>query len=74
MIDYKDNFNLTLYVEMITQTKMDSIMANVIDFDLIKKNEQPEQVAARDSHPSELGAAIQSLIQQLRKAPLQRIG
>lgn len=50
-------------------------MANVIDFDPIKKNEQPEQVAVEYSNPSdELGTAIQSLIQQLRKAPLQRIG
>jgi len=49
-------------------------MANVVDFDPTKKNEQPEQVTAKDPHPSELGAAIQSLIQQLRKAPLQRTG
>lgn len=50
-------------------------MANIIDFSTYKKNEQTPQTSSEEKHSSEeLGLAIQTLIEQLRKAPLQRIG
>jgi hypothetical protein len=54
---------------------MDFIMANIIDFDDFKKTEKTERNSENHSHShEELGTAIQTLIQQLRKEPLKRIG
>lgn len=50
-------------------------MANIIDFSMYVElpKEKDSQNIPDDNHPEELGVAIQILIQQLRKAPLQRI-
>lgn len=45
-------------------------MANIIDFSIYQEKEKDEQTPPEDMKPSEeLGAAIQTLIQQLRNAP-----
>jgi len=49
-------------------------MNNIIDLSLYQKKEEPKQILSDDTHSSEeLGVAIQTLIQQLRKEPLKRI-
>lgn len=50
-------------------------MANIIELNVYQKQEQTKQPSSEDISPSEeLSMAIQTLIQQLRKSPLQRIG
>lgn len=50
-------------------------MANIIDFSTYKKKEQTPQTQPEEKNSSEeLGLAIQTLIEQLRKAPIQCIG
>ncbi len=50
-------------------------MANIIDFSTYQKKEHAQPPPSEETQSSEeLGLAIQTLIQQLRKAPLQRIG
>jgi len=55
-------------------------MANIINFSTYQRSEQnpqtPSERKPENDNPNtseELGIAIQTLIQQLRKAPLQRI-
>lgn len=49
-------------------------MSNIIDFSIYQKKEPTQQSQPEATLPSEeLGIAIQILIEQLRKEPLQRI-